>query len=77
MSENEGPNTRELINQAEALRSDRKGKVPKTRQLVREAETLIGRDGEARGGSRAWVLLLLLFLALVGGGALLYLLTRG
>ena len=75
MSENKGPNTRELVAEAEALRSDKKGKVPKTRQLVREAESLIGREGESRGGSRAW--LLWVALALIGGGVVVYLLVSG
>ena len=73
MSDNKGPNTRELIAQAEALRGDKRGRVPKTRQLVREAESLIGREGETKRGPRTW--LLFVILALAGGGAAVYFLV--
>ena len=70
MSETRGPSTRELISEAESLRADKKAKVPKTRQLVREAESLIGREGEKSRTARTWILLVVL--ALVGGGAVLF-----
>ena len=56
-----GPSTRELITDAEKLRSGAKGKLPKTRQLVRESEKLIGREGSS---SSKGVLFAVLFVSL-------------
>ena len=66
--------TRELIAEAEALRGEKKGELPKTRQLVREAEGLIGRDvGSQR---RSGLLILLAGIAILGAVVLAGLLLR-
>ncbi|MBI5507629.1 MAG: hypothetical protein HY903_02635 [Deltaproteobacteria bacterium] len=75
MSNEQPPSTRELISSAEALRGDKKGRVPKTRQLVRDAEGLIGRGAQGSPGSRIW--LILVVVAVVGGGLAAYLLFGG
>ena len=70
MNDNKPSGTRELIAEAEAMRAEKKARVPKTRQLVREAESLIGREGDGRGRSKAWMFFV--GLALAGGGAVVY-----
>lgn len=75
MSDKEiGPSTRELVSEAERLRSDKKaGRTPRTRQLLKESERLIGREG--KNSRLLWVVL---GIAVAGGlGYVIFLTMAG